>query len=77
MPAKLKANGTVVATLGNQALRDILAKGGKQGHKARMELIKRKVLTGSGKDEFQLIVEADLDHPAPQGFGPSGPDQAG
>jgi len=43
MPAKLKANGEVVSTLNNVRLQEIYEKGGKQGHKARMELIRRKV----------------------------------
>jgi hypothetical protein len=44
MPTKLKANGTAVATMTAEKLHEVHAGGGKQGHKARMELIKRKLI---------------------------------
>ena len=44
MPTKLKANGTAVATLTAEKLHAEHARGGKSGHKARMELIKRKLI---------------------------------
>ena len=59
MPAKLKANGAVVATLNNDQLRETLEKGGKQGHKARMELIRRGQLDGQGKNTFELVADSE------------------
>lgn len=61
MPTKLKANGQSICTINNDRLREIFAKGGKQGHKARMELIRRGQLDGQGKDVFELIVDSAKD----------------
>ena len=58
MPAKLKANGDVVATLSNDKLHAVNEKGGKQGHKARMELIRRGQLDGQGKTVFDVVAES-------------------
>ena len=58
MPAKLKANGTVVATLSNDKLQEVYEKGGKQGHKARMELIRRGQLNGAGKSVLDVVAES-------------------
>jgi len=34
--------------------------GGKQGHKARMELIKRGLLNGQGKNLFDIVADSDV-----------------
>lgn len=59
MPTKLKAGGPAVCTLPISKLREIHTKGGRQGHKARMELIKRGDLDGQGKNLFELVAQGD------------------
>jgi hypothetical protein len=49
MAIKLKANGTPVSSLSNDKLSEVHAKGGKQGHKARMELIRRGEVDANAK----------------------------
>lgn len=58
MSTKLKANGSAVCSLKNEKLLEVHEAGGKQGHKARMELIKRGVLDGQGKNTFEIVAES-------------------
>jgi len=60
MPIKIKANGAPVCTLSNEKLQEFRKKGGRSGHKARMELIRRDQLSGQGKDLFELVADADV-----------------
>jgi len=55
MPTKLKANGTSVSTLTAEKLHEEHARGGKSGHKARMELIKRELIAANYTDTVATI----------------------
>ncbi len=60
MPTKIKANGKSMCLFTTDELRDLHEKGGKQGHKARMELTKRGLLNGQGKNLFELVADTDV-----------------
>ncbi len=60
MTTKIKRNGQSTCTIQNDKLKEFHATGGRQGHRARMELIKRGLLNGQGKNLFELVADSEL-----------------
>ena len=61
MTTKIKAGGKPMCVFTTDELRDLMTKdGGRAKHKARMELIKRGLLNGQGKDLFELVADSDV-----------------
>ena len=60
MTTKIKANGKPMCVFTTDELREALENSGKKGHKARMEMIKRGLLNGQGKDLFALVADSDV-----------------
>ncbi len=59
MTTKIKANGKPMCVFTTDELREELEKSGKKGHKARMEMIKRGLSDGQGKNLFELVADSD------------------
>ena len=59
MTTKIKAGGKPMCVFTTVELREAAEKGGKQGHKVRMEMIKRGMLDGQGKDLFELVADSE------------------
>lgn len=60
MTTKIKANGKPMCVFTRDELLEALEKSGKQGHKARMEMMKRGLLDGQGKNLFELVADSDV-----------------
>ena len=58
MTTKIKAGGKPMCIFTTAELREAMENDGKKGHKVRMEMIKRGLLNGQGKDLFELVEDA-------------------